>query len=273
MYFSANIWWNKKYTSTDSDFFKNYHKGGELMYNASTYFVIPLLYDPFRRTLTPSDGGNVMYDLELIPAPIHVLPARHHHHQQQWHHWCSWHYCSRLYWCLSLQRLGMCLDILYWYEMEKSDSHGLGFAHEVLAILEVVDREDQLRRIPNVVASDILRNGSVLIRVRGGNSGSYLAWKVEMSKCVLKGQKVERLKSSEGGRVKKRRERKSWNANDLDALGGPTTSTTAGPLLSNKLRPFARSSTPSLRRARLRGIFFAKFGPYKHNWGAEVDVD
>ena len=50
--------------------------------------------------------------------------------------------------------------------MEKSDSHGLGFAHEVLAILEVVDREDQLRRIPNVVASDILRNGSVLIRVR-----------------------------------------------------------------------------------------------------------
>ena len=63
--------------------------------------------------------------------------------------------------------------------MEKSDSHGLGFAHEVLAILEVVDREDQLRRIPNVVASDILRNGSVLIRVRGGYSGSYLAWKVE----------------------------------------------------------------------------------------------
>lgn len=58
--------------------------------------------------------------------------------------------------------------------MEKSDSHGLGFAHEVLAILEVVDREDQLRRIPNVVASDILRNGSVLIRVRGSYTRAHI---------------------------------------------------------------------------------------------------
>ena len=37
MYFSANTWQKKKNTSTALNCPKNYHKGGELMYNASTY--------------------------------------------------------------------------------------------------------------------------------------------------------------------------------------------------------------------------------------------
>ena len=76
--------------------------------------------------------------------------------------------------------------------------------------------------------------------------------KVQMCVERPKSRKVEKFWGWQG---QKRRERKSWNANDLDALGGPTTSTTAGPLFSNKLRPFARSSTPSLHEQGCEAFF------------------